>query len=63
MGAHLAFWPTRVAWGTDEETRECVRTGVGVMTRALAGEVKWFEDVSLEELVGQERCQAVNGSG
>ncbi len=43
MGVHLAFWPTRIVWGTEEETKECVETGVGMMTRAIAGDIDWLE--------------------
>ena len=34
MGVHLAFWPTVVAWGSNEETKECVVLGNEMMKHA-----------------------------
>ena len=50
MGVHLAFWPTRVTWGTDEETRECVDLGYHLMTQALNDEQVWSEKDLLRDL-------------
>jgi len=49
MGVHLAFWPTRMVWGTEEETKECVETGVGMMTWAIAGNIDWLEGATFGE--------------
>ncbi len=46
MGVHLAFWPTRMVRGTEEEPKECVETGVGMMTRAIAGDIDWLESAT-----------------
>ena len=35
MGVHLAFWPTRVSWGTEKETKEIVEVGCQLMKQAL----------------------------
>ena len=35
MGVHLAFWPTRVSWGTEKETKEIVEVGCKLMKQAL----------------------------
>lgn len=51
MGVHLAFWPTRVAWGTEEDTKECVEVGRELMVRAVGGEVGWVRDSLLSELL------------
>ena len=37
MGVHLAFWPTRVPWGSSEETKECVVLGNEMMKHATEG--------------------------
>ena len=36
LGVHLAFWPTRVSWGTEEDTKECVRLGMETISQAIA---------------------------
>ncbi|KAJ9663911.1 hypothetical protein H2201_005393 [Coniosporium apollinis] len=38
FGTHIAFWPTSVVWGSEEETREVVGIGKGVLEGALEGE-------------------------
>lgn len=48
-GTHVAFWPTRVAWGTEEETKELVRIGLGVIVAAKEG--RW-EGLGGSELFG-----------
>lgn len=50
MGVHLAFWPTRVSWGTEQETREIVGVGCELMKRALDEEEKWLDGSLLNEL-------------
>lgn len=37
MGVHLAFWPTRVEWGTKGDTGMCVGVGVGLLQRVVGG--------------------------
>ena len=51
MGTHLAFWPTRVSWGTEEETAEVVKQGFEMLVRALAGDVEWFGRSCLKEML------------
>ena len=51
LGTHLAFWPTRVSWGTEDETRDVVSQGFEVLVRALASDVVWFQNSLLQELV------------
>ncbi|KAK0509468.1 hypothetical protein JMJ35_007862 [Cladonia borealis] len=51
LGTHLAFWPTRVSWGTEDETQDVVKQGFEVLVRALAGDVLWFQDSLLQELL------------
>ena len=51
LGTHLAFWPTRVSWGTEDETQDVVRQGFEVLVRALADDVVWFQDSLLQELL------------
>jgi hypothetical protein len=43
MGVHLGFWPSRVQWGTREETREVVGLGNEILRRVEGGEVGWVE--------------------
>lgn len=43
MGVHLAFWPSRVPWGTKEETRECLLLGHKLMRRADEEDWEWLE--------------------
>ncbi|CAF9941414.1 hypothetical protein IMSHALPRED_002564 [Imshaugia aleurites] len=51
MGVHLAFWPTRVSWGTEKETREIVEKGYELMERALIGhDESWLAGSLLNEL-------------
>ncbi len=52
MGVHLAFWPTRVSWGTEEETKEIVELGCELMKRALSQEERWLVGSLLGELQG-----------
>ena len=51
LGTHLAFWPTRVAWGTEAETRDVVHQGFEVLVRALASDRDWFQSSMLKELL------------
>ena len=52
MGVHLAFWPTRVSWGTDKETREIVEVGCELMKRALGEDESWLAGSLLNDLLG-----------
>lgn len=51
LGTHLAFWPTRVSWGTEEETRDVVHQGLEVLVRTLASDIVWFQNSLLKELL------------
>lgn len=51
LGTHLAFWPTRVSWGTEDETRDVVKQGFEVLVRALASDIVWFQNSLLQELL------------
>lgn len=55
MGVHLAFWPTRVSWGTDNETKETVELGCELMKRALGQDENWLAGSLLNELKEQSR--------
>lgn len=50
FGTHLAFWPTRVEWGSREETRECVLLGQEVMKKAVDEDWEWLESSMLKDL-------------
>ena len=50
MGVHLAFWPTRVSWGTERETKEIVEVGCELMKGALCEEESWLAGGLLEEV-------------
>ena len=50
MGVHLAFWPTRVSWGTDKETKEMVEVGCRLMRQALGEDDSWLAGSLLSEL-------------
>lgn len=50
MGVHLAFWPTRVSWGTEQETKEIVEVGCELMKRALDQNESWTAGSLLDEL-------------
>ena len=51
MGVHLAFWPTRVHWGTEDQTRECVDIGNDLMSRAADNGDGWVKSSPLEPLL------------
>ena len=51
LGTHLAFWPTRVSWGTEDETRDVMHQGFEVLVRALASDRDWFQSSMLKELL------------
>ena len=51
LGTHLAFWPTRVSWGTEDETRDVMQQGFEVLVRALASDRDWFQSSMLKELL------------
>ena len=50
FGTYLSFWPTRVAWGSREQTLALVRLGVEVLTRVEAQDWRWFDDSPLREV-------------
>ena len=56
MGVHLAFWPTRVSWGTETETKEMVKLGCELMKRALDQDECWLAGSVLHELQVQADC-------
>lgn len=39
IGVHLAFWPSRVQWGTRAKTREVVALRNGILRRVEVGEL------------------------
>ena len=52
-GVHLAFWPTRVSWGTDKETKEIVEVGCELLKRVgVSQDESWLVESILEELSG-----------
>ena len=51
LGTHLAFWPTRVSWGTEDETQGVVHQGSEVLVHALASDRDWFQGSLLKELL------------
>ena len=52
MGAHLSFWPSRVKWGDEGETREVVVLGNEIMRRAESEDWGWFEEGEGRGLLG-----------
>ena len=50
MGVHLAFWPTRVSWGTGNETKEIVEVGCNLMRQAVGEDESWLAGSLLSEL-------------
>ena len=50
MGVHLAFWPTRVSWGTHQETKEIVGVGCQLMRQAVGEDESWLAGSLLSEL-------------
>ena len=52
MGVHLAFWPTRVSWGTEQETKEVVEVGCELMKGVISHNVSWLVGSLLDELKG-----------
>ena len=53
MGVHLAFWPTRVSWGTEQETKEVVEVGYELMKGAISHNESWLVGSLLDELKEQ----------
>ena len=41
MGVHLAYWPTRVEWGSEEETKKVVALGVDILKHVIEGDILW----------------------
>ena len=50
MGVHLAFWPTRISWGTEQETKEAVEVGYELMKGAIGQDESWLVGSLLDEL-------------
>jgi thiamine kinase-like enzyme len=50
FGTHIGYWPTVVKWANQQETREVVRIGGEVTTKAMNGDWDWLERSMLEEL-------------
>ena len=53
MGVHLAFWPTRVSWGTEKETKEMVNVGCKLISQALGQGESWLVGSLVSELQEQ----------
>lgn len=55
FGVHLGYWPTRVKWAEQEETREVVQLGAEILRKAMDGDVHWLKgDSMLRKLWGGE---------
>ena len=50
FGKQISYWPTVVEWANQEETREVVRIGGEIITKAMNGDWDWFGRSMLEEL-------------
>ena len=50
MGVHLAFWPTRVSWGTEQETKEVMEVGYELMKGSIGHDESWLVGSLLNEL-------------
>ena len=51
MGVHLTFWPTRVSWGTEMETKEIMKAGCELMRMGLGSQnTSWLVGSLLDEL-------------
>jgi aminoglycoside phosphotransferase (APT) family kinase protein len=50
FGTHIAYWPTRVEWGSNEETVEVVKIGSNVLMHALEKDYEWFKEGPLAPL-------------
>ena len=50
MGVHLAFWPTRVSWGKDKETKDIVEVGCKLIRSAIGEDESWLVGSLLSEL-------------
>lgn len=55
MGVHLAFWPTRVSWGTEKETKEIVEAGCKLMRQALDEDENWVAESLVSDLERGQR--------
>jgi tRNA A-37 threonylcarbamoyl transferase component Bud32 len=53
FGTHIAYWPTRVEWGTDEETKELVRFGSEVIRRAVDEDWEWLTQSPLGDVISE----------
>ena len=50
FGKHISYWPTVVDWGNQQETREVVRIGEEVTTKAMNEDWDWLGRSMLAEL-------------
>jgi aminoglycoside phosphotransferase (APT) family kinase protein len=49
-GTHISYWPTRVQWGSKEETHDVVKLGSEVLKHAIDKDFKWFKEGPLAPL-------------
>jgi thiamine kinase-like enzyme len=47
FGTHISFWTTQVKWGTEEETKECVKYGSEVLKKVESGDWVWLRGAAL----------------
>ncbi|MCJ1325149.1 hypothetical protein MMC10_001811 [Thelotrema lepadinum] len=50
FGVHASFWPTRVEWGSREQTLKVVQLGVEVLNRVEAQDWDWLRDSVLGDI-------------
>ena len=50
FGVHIAYWPTRVPWGSVEETNELVKLGLETIIKADLVNYAWLEGTMLAPL-------------
>jgi 5-methylthioribose kinase len=50
FATHISYWPTRVDWGTKEETTELVKVGYEYLKRGQAKDWQWLKESDLKDL-------------
>jgi hypothetical protein len=50
FATHIAYWPTRVSWGSKEETTELVKLGVQLLETIEKGDVDALAGGPLKDL-------------
>ncbi|KAL8708994.1 MAG: hypothetical protein Q9220_006203 [cf. Caloplaca sp. 1 TL-2023] len=50
MGVHLAYWPARVKWAEEEETKKIIELGHELMRRGNTADMDWLCDSILQAL-------------